>query len=385
MKKVMFMVNSLQGGGAEKILQTLLLNLDKNKYNVTIYSMHRENISILNYPTEISYKVVFDEYIGKNLLRRVWNSIYTKIRGKVFQWFSPAVFYRLVVHEKYDVEVAFIEGESTKIISGSSNPHSKKYAWVHTDLQKNPWTSFLYKNDTDEGKCYKKFDKILCVSESVKRAFLTKFDEVDTDRVRVQYNPINRDEILSMAREKCADYNIREKKIFRMIAVGRLVPQKGFDRLVEVCAKLSECGYVFELLILGEGSERTRLEKMITEMNLSDKVQLLGFVKNPYAVMVTADLLVCSSRSEGFSTVLTEGVVLGLPIISTNCAGVRELFGTRECGQIVDNDSESLYCALKDVLDNPEKLEHYRAESLERGTYFNLSKTMRDIENLLDE
>ena len=385
MKKVMFMTNSLNGGGAEKILQTLLLNLDKNKYDVTLYSMHRENISEMNYPENIHYRVVFDRYIGKVLLKKIWSNVREKIRGKAFQLLPADLFYRLTIRERYDVEVAFIEGESTKILSGSSNPRSKKYAWVHIDLQQNPWTSFLYKNVDDECEHYKMFDKILCVSESVRGAFLEKFSGVDERRVQVQYNPINRDEILSMAREQCNGYNIGEKKRLRMVAVGRLVAQKGFDRLIKVCSKLVQKGYTFELLILGEGSERAALENMIAEMNLNNTVRLLGYLKNPYAIMTTADLLVCSSRSEGFSTVLTEGVVLGLPIISTECAGVRELFGTKECGQIVDNDSESLYCALKDVLDNPEKLEYYKAESLERGTDFNLSKTMRDIESLFDE
>lgn len=385
MKKIMFMANSLDGGGAEKILQTVLLNLNESKYDVTVYSMHRENIATLNYPKFIHYKVVFDTYSGDNLLKKKLNNLCLKLKGKLFQYFPSNVFYRLIVHEKYDVEIAFIEGESTKIVSGSSNRYSKKYAWVHIDLEENPWTSFLYQSENDECEHYKKFNKILCVSESVKKAFLTKFNSIENEKVQVQYNPINRDEIISMAKKEYPGVNIKEKQSLRMVAVGRLVKQKGFDRLIKICSRLDKEGYNFELFILGEGEERIKLEKMIKEMHFNNTVKMLGFINNPYSIMATADVLVCSSRSEGFSTVLSEGVVLGLPIISTECAGVSELFGEKECGQIVNNDSESLYYALKQVLEHPEKLSLYRKESFERGKDFDLSKTMSDIEKLLDE
>lgn len=385
MKKIMFMANSLDGGGAEKILQTVLLNLNRDKYDVTVYSMHRENIAMLNYPKYIHYKVVFDRYNGNNLLKKGLNNLCLKIKGKIFQYFPSSFFYRLVINDKYDVEIAFIEGESTKIVSGSPNRYSKKYAWVHIDLEENPWTSFLYRDEIDECEHYKKFNRILCVSESVKKAFLTKFNSIDNEKVQVQYNPINRDEIISMSKEECSGVNIKEKQSLRMIAVGRLVKQKGFDRLIKICSRLDKEGYNFELFILGEGEERIKLENMINEIHFKNTVKMLGFLDNPYSIMATADVLVCSSRSEGFSTVLSEGVVLGVPIISTECAGVSELFGGKECGQIVNNDSESLYYALKQVLEHPEKLALYKKESFERGKDFDLLKTMSDIEKLLDE
>ena len=347
--------------------------------------MHRENIAMLNYPKYIHYKVVFDRYNGNNLLKKGLNNLCLKIKGKIFQYFPSSFFYRLVINDKYDVEIAFIEGESTKIVSGSPNRYSKKYAWVHIDLEENPWTSFLYRDEIDECEHYKKFNRILCVSESVKKAFLTKFNSIDNEKVQVQYNPINRDEIISMSKEECSGVNIKEKQSLRMVAVGRLVKQKGFDRLIKICSRLDKEGYNFELFILGEGEERIKLENMINEIHFKNTVKMLGFLNNPYSIMATADVLVCSSRSEGFSTVLSEGVVLGVPIISTECAGVSELFGGKKCGQIVNNDSESLYYALKQVLEHPEKLALYKKESFERGKDFDLLKTMSDIEKLLDE
>ena len=380
-RKIMFMINSLDGGGAEKVLQTLLKNLDYEKYDITLYSMHRENIKQLDYPKQIQYKVVFDKYRGDILSFRRIHNLYSKIKGKIFQKCSSKLFYRLFIHEKYDVEIAFIEGESTKIIAGSNNKNSKKYAWVHIDLKENPWTEFLYKGVKDEESHYQEFDKILCVSKSVKEAFLSKFINVDYSKVKVQYNPINRQKILDMSKFKC---NIHSKEKLRIISVGRLVKQKGFDRLLKVCSQLKEENYIFEVFIIGEGEERKYLESMIENLNLKNIVFLLGYTKNPYSIMVTGDILVCSSRSEGFSTVLTEGVVLGMPIISTDCAGVKELFGNSQCGVIVKNDTKELYYALKELFNDPNKLNSYRKEAFERGKDFTLSRTMKEIQKLID-
>lgn len=380
MKKVMFMINSLNGGGAEKVLQTLLANLDYRKYDVTLYSMHRENIAELDYPSQIHYKVVFDRYAGKNALWRRVREFTGKVKGKLFSILPSKLFYALFFQEKYDVEIAFIEGESTKIISGSTNRQSKKYAWVHIDLQQNPWTDFLYQSVEDERAHYEAFDKILCVSESVRSAFLSKYS-ISPGKVAVQYNPIDRAEILRKAQLPC---EVAGKTMFRMIAVGRLVNQKGFDRLIKVAAKLRDDGLRFELLILGEGENRPLLEELIQGLGLENVVYLLGFRTNPYSIMATGDLLVCSSRSEGFSTVVTEGVILGLPVVSTDCAGIREIFGPAQCGMITENSSEDLYAALKKILDAPQQLKRFREETARRGEYFSLSNTMRCVESILD-
>ena len=175
MKKIMIMTNTLYGGGAEKVLQTILRNLDYKKYDVTLFSMHREELIEDSYPDTINYKVVFDRYKGDSSIVRCLFDFLGKIKGKLFQLLPSSLFYRLIVREKYDVEIAFIEGESTKIVSGSTNRKSKKIAWVHIDLLANPWTAFLYKDSDDEKMHYMRFDQICCVSDSVREAFVKKF------------------------------------------------------------------------------------------------------------------------------------------------------------------------------------------------------------------
>ena len=368
MKKIMIMTNGLYGGGAEKILQTIISHINYKKYDITLYSLHKEKIDPKQYKGPFHYKYVF----GEN------SPLVDKIKGWIFNNCPAGLFYFLFIRGKYDVEIAFIEGESTKIISGSTNLKSKKLAWVHIDLKTNPWTAFLYKNVDEEKKHYRKFDKIVCVSDAVRDAFIEKF-EIEEERVSTQYNPVDCKKIVELSKKQSG---LKIKKCIRMIAVGRLVPQKGFDRLLRVVNRLKTDGYEFELVIVGEGQEHEQLQQYIDVNHLGKQVTLLGYKENPYCYMMDSDLLVCSSRAEGFSTVLTEGIILGLPIVSTECAGVKELFGDFECGKIVDNDEEELYHALSNVLKDNSCLKEYKKAALERSKTFSLEKRMEDLEKL---
>lgn len=381
MKKVLFMINGLYGGGAEKVFHTFINHLDSEKYELTVYTMHPEKWEdCLSYNGKLTYKTVFERSDCKTAFGRMLSDVFAKIKGKLFDILPAKWFYRFFIREKADVEVAFIEGESTKIISGSTNKNSKKYAWIHIDLEKNPWTDFLFHSAEDEKAHYLAFDKILCVSDSVREAFIRKY-RFDGSLVATQYNPIDREDILSKSKEKTP---LPKSDRLRMITVGRLVEQKGYDRLVRIADRLKKDGFDFEILILGEGAQRPELEKMIRDFSLEKNVMLLGFQSNPYCYMKESDLFVCSSRSEGFSTVVSEAIVLGLPVVSTDCAGVRELFGDYDCGKITENEEDALYQALFETLSHPGRLKEYAAESEKRGEHFSLEKTMKEIEELLD-
>jgi glycosyltransferase involved in cell wall biosynthesis len=103
-----------------------------------------------------------------------------------------------------------------------------------------------------------------------------------------------------------------------------------------------------------------------------DYVKLLGFHTNPYKYIVQGDLFVCSSRSEGYSTAVTEALVLGVPVITTDCSGMAELLKDGECGMITENDDEAFYEGLKSLLNDAAMLEYYREKAVERGKDFTI-------------
>lgn len=374
-KKILIVSNSLYGGGAEKILQTILNNLNYSKYDITLCSFHKDVINHNYYPKQIKYKFLF----GKNKIKLI-----DKLNGIIFNKMPIKLFYFFNIHSKYDIEIAFIEGESTKLVSGSYNKFSKKISWVHVDLINTPWTSVVFHSNDEETSSYNHFDRILCVSDSVKNAFLEKYKLNDKEKVFVQYNPIDEVLIKKLSLENIQDDYLYNNKDLEFIAVGRLVEQKGFDRLLRVVKRLRNEGFKFQLSILGDGEKKNELEEYIKSNNLKDTVKLLGFKNNPYPYMKKSDLLICSSRSEGFSTVIAEGLILGLPILSTCCAGIYELFGDRKCGIITKNNEDSLYEGLKKIVQDKNCLFKYAKEAYLRGQDFSLSNKIKEIEELFD-
>lgn len=159
--------------------------------------------------------------------------------------------------------------------------------------------------------------------------------------------------------------------------------QKGFDRLVTACRYLAQEGFSFHLWILGEGPERKTLERMIAEGNLQGRISLLGQLENPYPYVKAADWLVCSSRSEGYSTVISESLILGTPVAATLCSGVREQLGDGEFGLIAENHLLGLYRALEDILTGKADRRDYCGRALRGGSRFDLDGQMNAVKELL--
>lgn len=379
-KRVLFINNGLYGGGAERILQTIFKNLDPNQYDLTLYSLHKEELDS-NYPQHIKYNYIFDH--GSNtssFFKQFIIRLKNKIKLIIYNHFSPSFFYKLFISGEYDTEVAFIEGYATKIISGSPNKKSKKLAWVHIDLIQNHWTEIAFNNQTEENNCYKKFDQVLCVSDSVRSSFMKLFKDIPN--VDVCYNPINDQRIRELANQPCS-FNKWLDSELAMVTMGRLVEQKGYDRLLPIVYKLKEDGFKFTLNILGEGKDRNILENYIKEHHLEDTVSLIGYCENPYPYLKKGDLFVCSSRSEGYSTVVTEALILGLPVITTECAGMKELLDNGKYGIITENSEEELYYGLKKLLESNNQISEYKKLAKTRGEYFSLKNLMKPIEKIL--
>ena len=171
---------------------------------------------------------------------------------------------------------------------------------------------------------YRLADQVIAVSEGVKDELITKFG-VREAKVRVIYNPIDTAQICERASE-APSINLPKPYILGM---GRLVPNKNFRLLIE--SYLSS-GVSENLVILGEGSERSDLEALISKLGLSERVVLPGYVQNPYPVVRAASLFVSSSNAEGFPNALIEAMALGCPVVATDCeAGPMEIL-TRKMG-----------------------------------------------------
>lgn len=365
--KILFFINTLNFGGAEKVLVNLVNHMDPAKFNITVKTVINSGIYRKQLSPHIRYQSIFPQ-------NKLFSYVFSKfLAGKL----NSKRFYRRYVADDYDTEVAFLEGFCTKILAASSAPN--KIAWVHTDLFHYYGHENLFPSIEENRECYARFRKIVCVSESVKEGFIQQFG--DMKQLTVLYNPIDEITISQKAREPV---NVEWKDgTIRVLTVGRLVEQKGFDRLLRVHKRLMNENVLHQLYIIGDGVQRKTLETYISENNLSDSVKMLGFQENPYVYMKNADLFVCSSYVEGLSSVVAESLVCGTPVVSTKCSGSYELLGDSEYGLMVENEEEALYQGLKKLLQSPELLQYYRVKAQERGKMICIEKAILDVEDIL--
>ena len=319
-KKVLFVIESLSGGGAEKVLTVLLKHIDKTRFDVTLCMV----VEIGVYMDEVKKYVSCTSILGnpnrKTFLGKIWYRFKYKC---VYNWLPLKWVYRLFIPQGNDVEVAFVEGFATKLMAASSNKQAKKLAWVHTDLINNHWIESIYRNITEEQLSYQKYDQIIGVSKQVTNSVQHLYH---LKNVITCYNPIESDVILKQAEENLS--LPLKKESLRLVSVGRFVPQKAFDRLLRVVNRLYKEGFSMELWLLGDGEQRSLLEQYIRDKNLETIVTLWGFQANPYPYLQQSDLFVCSSVSEGYSTAVTEALIIGLPVVTTACSGMDELLDT---------------------------------------------------------
>ncbi len=367
-KKILFFSESLDGGGAETALNNIVKYLDKDAFDITVVS-----------ETDGER---FTEEIKKNSRHRAFThksnsaarNALNKIIVKGSLLLPPSAVKKLYLHGKYDIEVAACEGFSTKIIAGSQNKSSIKIAYVHTDFINNPWSVSVYKNEEEEKSCYQKFDKIVCVSETILESFIKKYGL--SEKTCVIHN-ITDDKRIKKLQKEPADFPPKFRPLF--VLVGNYLPVKGYDRLMRACARLRDEGYKFSVLIMGKAYQKEPTQKLCGELNLNDMFTLMDFRSNPYKYMNLADAYICSSLAEGYSTAVTEAIISGLPVITTECSGMREIFGNLECGIICENSEDGLYSAIKKVLDEPELLQKYRQNAAKRAEFFSLENSVKTI------
>lgn len=376
--KVLFLIETLIGGGAEKVLTTLVQHIDKERFDVTVCAISGGGKYEDAIKEQVAYRAVLTEPREDDRLQK-W--LYVLKHHLVYKWLPLSWVYCLFVPHGNEVEVAFVEGFTTKLLSYSTNRKAKKYAWVHTDLNRNHWTKKVYANLKEETEAYNRFTKVFGVSNTVVAAFRREFHDI-TIPMDTIYNPIDMHDILCRANE-CVGQE-RGKSLL-MVTVGRLEPQKAYMRLLRITKKLIEDGMSVNLWILGDGTERNLLERYVSENKMQERVCLLGFHANPYKYLRQGDLFVCSSLAEGYSTAVTEALILGLPVITTDCSGMAELLKDGECGVITENDEIALYEGLKRLLTDKALLEHYRHKATERGKEFSIEHLMKPIEAVLME
>lgn len=366
--KILFFIETLQGGGAEKVLRDLVNEMDQSRFDITVQTLWKENTAQLLDPG-IRYRFCYQN--------RNSRTSYVS-RAEI----ALGLVYPRYIKDTYDIEAAYLESGTTKILASSTNRDAVKLAWVHCNLQKAMRDPASFAAAT--AKWYARFDRIVCVSETVKASF----DELFQHRFAsvVLHNVIDEE---SIRRKAEAPVTLPRSGVPVVCAVGRLVGAKNYLRLLRSHKQLLQDGVAHALWIVGDGPEREKLEAYIADNKLGASVSLWGYRENPYPFVARADLLACSSDYEGLSTFVTEGILLGKPIVATDCGGMAELLGKSEYGMITQLSDDAFTIGMRQMLTDTSLRRHYAEKAAAHAASFSKKVLTQETEkfffNLLEE
>jgi glycosyltransferase involved in cell wall biosynthesis len=366
-RKILFIIPSLVGGGAERTLINLLKMIDYNLYEVDLVSILNKGQLISQVPSEVRLSTLFNN----EWLVRI-NSWLQKRFG-----FTRLIRRRFSNHiqKNYDVGISFMDSNFTDYLFFTERI-TKRYTWVHSAYKSynNFWK--YYKNPKYKDKLikerYSKLDGICFVSYDAMDEFVEIFGQFN--KMKVIYNIINSNEVRLKAQESIEVNNNK----FNFVSLGSLLPVKGYDRLIRAAKIVTSKGYDFTISILGAGREKENLQRMIADLKLQDRVFLKGFHSNPYPYIQQADVFIMTSVSEALPTVLCEALILKKPTLVTNCTGCREVINYGEFGMIAEQDDNDLADKMILMISESNNLIHYSRMSALRSEIFDDQKVLSE-------
>lgn len=368
MKKILFLIHDLGQGGAEKVLVNLVNNMDPKKFDITVTSLFGGGVNEPFLAPHIHYHAVFSRNIPGN--------------SHLMKLLTPKQLHKLCVKEHYDIEVAYLEGPSARVISGCCAKDTKLVCWIHSKQYPAELAAASFRSKQEAEACYNRFHSIACVSEDVRHLFTSALNL--TVPTLICYNTNESNHILQKAAE-CPSSPVFSTNEYKLIGVGKLEDNKGFDRLIRITARLRRENYPVHTYILGIGTQREALEALIYAEDAAGCVDLLGYQTNPYQYVSKCDLFICSSHSEGFSTAATESLIVGTPVCTVEVSGMKEMLGSNnEYGLVTENSEDGLYAGIKQLLDHPELLAHYTRQAELRGKDFSTEHTVTAVETMLE-
>ena len=381
MRKILFVVDERQMGGVSVLLDDILKRINLKKFNVDVMVLHNNGDYLDDLPegVDVIYGSPFFEVVDLSLKEVIKTKNIFKIIKKIYLVFlmKTGLIKGKIKKErmkclskKYDTEVAFKDGFTALFTAYGDS--EKKIHWLHTDYVMHDCTA-KYHNLFE--KTFPLFDKIIGISHAVVERFNQVYPGIQCE---VIYNLIDIAKIKKMGEEN--DIHLGDGINF--VSCGRIHEMKGYDRLINVFHRLDDMGLLkhVSLTIIGDGPDLAKVQNLVQEYGLKDKVKLLGRRKNPYPYVKAADAFLMCSRYEPFGLVVLEAMVLGTPVISTEVASIREIMN-ENYGTITENSKEGLIKAIAEVIKNPNYLNKYR-ENLKKYNY-DCDKIVKEIEDIL--
>lgn len=375
-KKILFVNDEMRMGGVARVLNTLMANLPKDKYEIDLLILHKQGMLLDEIPEGINI------IEGTTFFRPVDESLDALVKGfHVFETWRKLrlLFYmktglikgkikkerKKILNKTYDVEVAAKEGFCT--IFTAYGDSKRKINWVLTDYSVCNYSKnhmglvkdalrYIDLNIADSNQALIAYETVFRVQNGIAIHNLMDTSILENGLQETHTNIINKDTI-------------------NLIDVARLHPQKGIDRLIKASTTVYNEGLKHDLYLIGGGELEDELKELTSSLNATH-IHFLGFQKNPYRDIAECDLFVLSSLYEGFATIINESLIVGTPVLTTRVSGCEEQITDSSYGWIVENSEEALTNGLRTALKDKAKLKEMKHE---------LSKYKYDNEGILKE
>lgn len=350
-KKILFVIDSLHCAGAEKSLVTLLNLLDYEQYEVDLQlfayggafeKLLPSGVNLLP-PLEytkfsnLSWKQSIQSFKWKMIFSRLSYSI--KIRVKEVKHSTKARFFwesvqRVIgTNEKdYDIAIAYAQGIPTFYVADKIRA-KHKYAWVNVSYHLDS------KDKAFQREYYRIYNNIIGVSASAKDIFQDMYPEF-TAKMKVIYD-IN-DPLFINRLSKIGDTFSDKFRGVRLLTIGRLSPEKGYEYALEACKILKDKGICFRWYVLGVGPLEEEIRLKSREYGLEENFILLGVTDNPYTYIKDCDIYVQTSKFEGFGLAIAEARMLNKPVVTTRFDAVFNQMVHEKNGLVVDMNGEAV-------------------------------------------
>lgn len=354
MKKIGFCIDSLETGGAERLLVDIVNTLYETKeYEIHILTKLKSNSYFFNL---IKDKIKYDFLLEKKsegFFSKTRDSIIKKINFKKFS-------------EKVDIIIDFLDGDFCSYIKDIK--YKKKIVWLHSSYK----NLLIRKKNMDEKLKY--YDKILVIADDMEKELLEA--RKDLKNIYKVDNFVDYQEIDKKLNEDLkVNFDFNQKYFLTVCRLNE--EQKDLKTLIEAFSlyKGDE-----KLVIAGDGPDRKILEDLCIEKNIKDKVIFLGMISNPFIFMKNSQAFILSSKVEGFGLVLVEALYCATKVISSNCpTGPSQILLNGEAGELFEVSNVAELLNKLEIIHNKEYNKAKIEETLKRYTRENFIKNFRVV------
>lgn len=372
--KVLFRHRSMEMGGVEKVVLSMLNHLNKDKFDLTICLNINQGELRNEFPKYVRKVYLTD---GREDLSK--NSVIQKIQLakrnlKLKSALKNPKIADKLLNETYDVEIAPTYAAFSAVLN-SLNKNSKKIGWFHSDItlpKLQPLVPEILKQ-------IPQFDYFIFGSQQTKDILVETYPDLKIPENQVILNAIPIDEL----KQKALAFKpeLPNKPVF--VSVARLHSRKGFHKLMDAHARLLKDGFDHHIIVIGDGEEMENLKKQAENLGVTESFKLLGSSMNPYPHVKNADFFILPSESEGWPLIIADTLILQKPIISTNVGGIPEMIEHEKTGYLINYETDEMYASMKRFLTDSDLVSQIKENLKDIEKQFDNQKIFDAVEDII--